>query len=142
MDFGNGSGKMTKGKAESGLAYTLNIMANQWQPTMIYWLGFRPLKKKELLMLLPKLSNDQLSAELHTLQNLRIVNPVKNDEDQYSLTDDGDQLRQLIVSSSLWGLQQQDDNEDLISANVVEPENTASLRDLVKYNDTVEKYLG
>lgn len=100
------------------------------------------MKKKELLMLLPKLSNDQLSAELHTLQNLRIVNPVKNDEDQYSLTDDGDQLRQLIVSSSLWGLQQQDDNEDLISANVVEPENTASLRDLVKYNDTVEKYLG
>lgn len=29
MDFGNGSGKMTKGKTESGLAYTLNIMANQ-----------------------------------------------------------------------------------------------------------------
>ncbi len=133
---------MTEKKTESGLAYTLKIMASQWQPTMIYWLGFRPLTKGELLHLLPKLTSDQLAAELHALQNLRVVNPVMDDANQYSLTDDGDQLRQLIISSSLWGLQQQDDNEDRISTNVVEPENTASIKDLVKYNGVVEKYLG
>lgn len=98
--------------------------------------------KGELLQLLPKLTSDQLAAELHALQNLRVVNPVMDDANQYSLTDDGDQLRQLIISSSLWGLQQQDDNEDRISTNVVEPENTASIKDLVKYNGVVEKYLG
>lgn len=132
---------MTEGTKESGLKYATKIIQDEWQSVLIYWLGFRPFTKAELVQLLPDISDQQLMHKLHDLQNLRIVNPVRDTEDRYSLTDDGDQLRHLMVSTSIWGAQQQDTNADRQSMLVVEPELDASLKDLKKYNKTVKKYL-
>lgn len=46
-----------------------------------------------------------------------------------------------MISVSVWGVQQQDENADRQSMFVIEPELDASIKDLVKYRQTVEKYL-
>lgn len=132
---------MTEATNENGLKYATKILQDEWQPTLIYWLGFRPFDMAELSQLIPELSEDQLASKIHDLQNLRVVGPVKNSEQRYSLTDDGEQLRHLMISTSVWGVQQQDDNADRQSMQIVEPKMDASIKDLVKYTDTVKKYL-
>lgn len=87
---------------ESGLAYATKIFQDRWLPKVIYWLGFRPLGREELEKLFARLSGDQLDNKLHDLQNLRVVNPVLDTEDRYSLTDEGDQLRELIISTGVF----------------------------------------
>lgn len=86
-----------------------------------FWLGFRTFTKQELLELIPALSEEELSAKLCQLQNLRVANPIRDTENKYSLTEDGEQLRRLMMSLSVWGAQQQDDNADRQSVLVVEP---------------------
>lgn len=132
---------MTEATKENGLMYATKILQDEWQPTLIYWLGFRPFNMAELVQLLPDLSEEQLTSTLHDLQNLRVVNPICDTENRYSLTDDGEQLRHLMIPASVWGVQQQDDNADRQSMQIVEPEMDASMKDLVKYTDTVKKYL-
>lgn len=129
---------MTK---NSGIDYTMKILQDDWQPTLIFWLGFRPLLRDELTQLVPELSADKLDTELAALQNLRIVNPIKDTDNKYSLTDDGDDLRHIIVSLGVWGKQQMNDDEDKISPTIVEPEMNAKLGTLVKYRDSLKEYI-
>lgn len=103
--------------------------------------GFRPLTMDELIKLFPEVSEETLVTKLRALQNLRVVNPIRDTADCYSLTDDGDQLRRLMNSLSVWGVQQQDQNADRQSMLIIEPELTANIKDLVKYRKTVEQYL-
>lgn len=91
--------------------------------------------------MVPKLSIDELQAELARLQNLRIANPVKDTENCYSLTEDGNDFRQLLISLSVWGKQQMNDNEDKSSPLVVEPEADAKLSELVKYSELLREYI-
>lgn len=132
---------MTARSKESGLKYATNILQDQCQSVLIFWLGFRPLKMEELTELLSDVPKEELVSKLHVLQNLRVVNPICDKADCYSLTEDGDQLRCLMISVSVWGVQQQDENADRQSMFVIEPELDASIKDLVKYRQTVEKYL-
>lgn len=132
---------MTERENESGLTYAVNILKDKWQPTVMFWLGLRPLSAEELQTLIPELTASQLAEVVYALQNLRVVNPVKDTKNKFSLTDDGEQLRQLMISTSVWGLQQQDDNAARVSDQVVEPEPTASMSDLLKYTKTVKRYL-
>lgn len=132
---------MTDRKEKSGLDYALKILCDEWQPTLIFWLGFRPLLKDELTQLVPELSAEQLDIELTALQNLRIVNPVKDTENKYSLTDDGEDLRQQIVSLSVWGKHQLNADEDKISVGIVEPELDAQVSELVKFRQLVKEYI-
>lgn len=46
-----------------------------------------------------------------------------------------------MMSVSVWGAQQQDDTADRQSVLVVEPESTVKLKDLVKYNQILSKYI-
>lgn len=133
---------MADKKQDNGISYALQILNDRWQPTMIFWLGFRPLTINELSQLMPDLTRDRLDSELAVLQNLRVVNPIKDTENKYSLTDDGEDFRQLMNSLSIWGQQQIDDNDDVISSLIVEPETDAKLSDLVKYTKLIKKYLG
>lgn len=132
---------MTDSKFHSGIDYALSILQDQWQPTLIFWLGFRPLTLDELNQLVPKLAGDELKAELARLQNLRIANPVKDTENCYSLTADGTDFRQLMISLSMWGKQQMNDDEDKVSPLVVEPETDAKLSELIKYNKFLREYI-
>ena len=132
---------MTDSKFHSGIDYALSILQDQWQPTLIFWLGFRPLTLDELHQLVPKLAGDELKAELARLQNLRIANPVKDTENCYSLTADGTDFRQLMISLSMWGKQQMNDDEDKTTPLVVEPEANAKLSELIKYNQFLREYI-
>lgn len=58
---------MTEGTKESGLAYATKIIQDKWQSVLIYWLGFRPFTKAELVQLLPDISEQQLMQKLHDL---------------------------------------------------------------------------
>ena len=132
---------MTDRKFHSGIDYSLNILQDKWQPTLVFWLGFRPLTLDELHQLVPKMSDDELQTELAKLQNLRIANPVKDTENCYSLTEDGKDFRQMMMSLSIWGKQQMNDNEDKSSALVIEPESNAKMSELVKYSKLLRDYI-
>ena len=132
---------MTENKFHSGIDYSLRILQDNWQPTLVFWLDFRPLTLDELHQLVPKLSGDDLKAELAKLQNLRIAIPVKDTDNCYSLTEDGDDFRQLMISLSIWGKQQMNDDENKISPLIVEPEADAKLSELIKYNKFLREYI-
>lgn len=132
---------MTDRKFHSGIDYSLSILQEKWQPTLVFWLGFRPLTLDELHQLVPKMSDDELKTELAKLQNLRIANPVKDTENCYSLTEDGKDFCQMMMSLSIWGKQQMNDNEDKSSALIIEPESDAKLSELIKYNKTLRDYI-
>lgn len=132
---------MSDRKFHSGIDYSLSILQEKWQPTLVFWLGFRPLTLDELRQLFPKLSGDELKTELAKLQNLRIANPVKDTENCYSLTEDGKDFRQMLMSLSIWGKQQMNDNEDKSSSLVIEPESNAKMSELVKYSKLLRDYI-
>ena len=132
---------MSDRKFHSGIDYSLSILQEKWQPTLVFWLGFRPLTLDELRQLVPKMSGDELKAELAKLQNLRIANPIKDTENCYSLTEDGKDFRQMMMSLSIWGKQQMNDNENKRSALVIEPESDAKLSELIKYNKSLRDYI-
>ncbi|MBD5807101.1 transcriptional regulator [Lactobacillus sp. 0.1XD8-4] len=132
---------MTEKKDLCGVSYTLDVLEDKWQPRIIYWLGFRPFTIDELRQLLPNLTAVALNDELASLQKLRIVNPVKDKEGKYSLTEGGNDLRNMVVTMGVWGRQQMDDSADMTSDQIVEPEANASMEELIKYNEKLDKYL-
>lgn len=132
---------MSDRKFHSGIDYSLSILQEKWQPTLVFWLGFRPLTLDELRQLVPKMSGDELKAELAKLQNLRIANPIKDTENCYSLTEDGKDFRQMMMSLSIWGKQQMNDNENKCSVLAIEPEIDAKLSELIKYNKPLRDYI-
>ncbi|WP_304678121.1 helix-turn-helix domain-containing protein [uncultured Limosilactobacillus sp.] len=132
---------MTEKKDLCGVRYTLDVLEDKWQPRIIYWLGFRPFTIDELRQLLPNLTAVALNDELASLQKLRIVNPVKDKEGKYSLTEGGNDLRNMVVTMGVWGRQQMDDSADMTSDQIVEPEANASMEELIKYNEKLDKYL-
>ncbi|MCD7112822.1 winged helix-turn-helix transcriptional regulator [Limosilactobacillus agrestis] len=132
---------MTEKKNECGVKYTLDVLENRWRPRIIFWLGFRPFTIEELHQLLPDLTDVALNKEITSLQNLRIINPVVDEEHKYSLTNDGNDLRNMVVATSVWGRQQIDVSANQVSAQIVEPEKDASMAELIKYNEELDKYM-
>lgn len=58
------------------------------------------------------------------------------------MTSDGDDLRNMLISLSVWGRQQMDDQEEVNPELIVEPERVANLKELVKFRDNVvRKYM-
>lgn len=132
---------MTEKKDECGVKYTLDVLEDRWQPRIIFWLGFRPFAIEELHQLLPELTDVALNEEITSLQNLRIVNPVVDEENKYSLTDDGNDLRNMVLTMSVWGRQQMDDSANRVSTQIVEPEKDASMSELIEFNEKLNKYM-
>lgn len=137
----NGAIFMTERKDRCGVNYTLDVLEDKWQPRIIYWLGFRPFTIDELHRLLPELTLVALNDEIASLQNLRIVNSNKDENDKYTLTDNGTDLRNMVVTMGVWGRQQMDDSANQISDQIVEPEADASISELIEYNKKLDKYL-
>lgn len=82
-----------------------------------------------------------LNEEITSLQNLRIVNPVVDEENKYLLADDGNDLRNMVLTMSVWGQQQMDDSANRVSTQIVEPEKDASMSELIKYNEKLNEYM-
>lgn len=58
------------------------------------------------------------------------------------MTSDGDDLRNMMISLSVWGRQQMDNQEEIIPELIVEPERVANLKELVRFRDgVVRKYM-
>ena len=71
-----------------------------------------------------------------------VVNPIKDDQEKWTLTNDGDDLRNMLISLSVWGRQQMDNQEEIIPELIVEPERVANLKELVKFREGVmRKYM-
>lgn len=132
---------MTEKNDQCGLSYTVDVLQGKWQSRIIFWLGIRTFTGDELLRVLPGITSKELDKELAKLQNLRVVNPIKDEENKYSLTDTGIDLRNIMVAMAVWGLQEMDDTDNRVSAQIVEPDPEAPVEDLVKYNDVLDKYL-
>ena len=47
----------------------------------------------------------------------------------------------MMMSLSIWGKQQMNDNEDKSSGLVIEPENNAKMSELVKYSKLLRDYV-
>ena len=131
---------MTEKKDECGVKYTLDVLEDRWQPRIIFWLGFRPFAIEELHQLLPELTDVALKEEITSLQNLRIVNPVA-EENKYTFTYDINDLRNMVLTMSVWGRQQMDDSANRASTQIVEPEKDASMSELIKYNEKLNEYM-
>lgn len=59
----------------------------------------------------------------------------------YNRRCEGDDFRQLMISLSIWGKQQMNDDEDKVSPLIVEPEADAKLGELIKYNKFLREYI-
>lgn len=71
-----------------------------------------------------------------------MVNPIKDDKQKWTLSIDGEDLRNMLISLSVWGRQKMDYQEEIIPQLIVEPEQVADLKSLVKFRDeVVRKYM-
>lgn len=71
-----------------------------------------------------------------------MVNPIKDDKQKWTLSNGGEDLRNMLISLSVWGRQRMDDQEEIIPQLIVEPEQVADLKSLVKFRDeVVRKYM-
>lgn len=125
---------------KTGINFVLQVLANDWQPRLLFWLGFRPFDETELQQLLPGASAETIRHDLRCLQNLGIMNPIKDDDHKWTLTDAGDGLRDLMLSLCIWGRHQIDNEEDRIPGQIVQPEKQASMKELMAYGETLNKY--
>ena len=55
--------------------------------------------------------------------------------------DDGNDLRNMVLTMSVWGRQQMDDSANRASTQIVEPEKDASMSELIKYNEKLNEYM-
>lgn len=124
----------------TGMNRALQILSNQSQPRLLFWLGFRPFNEDELDQLLPNSNSHEIDDNLTSLRDLGIVSPVRNHEERWSLTENGHSLRDLMISLCVWGRHQVDNDAERVSDQIVEPEQGASLSELVKYGTTLDKY--
>ena len=91
--------------------------------------------------MLPDLTDVALNEEITSLQNLRIINPVVDEENKYSLTDDGNDLRNMVLTMSVWGRQQMDDSANRACTQVAVPERDVSMSELIKYSEKLNEYM-
>lgn len=126
---------------QSGFEYAKKILADPNQAGLVFWLGFRPFDEEELTVLIES-SDEDIELALQKLRQNGVVNPIKDDQAKWALTSDGDDLRNMLISLSVWGRQQMDDQEEIIPELIVEPERVANLKELVKFRDgVVRKYM-
>lgn len=132
---------MKKIAKQCGFEYAKKILADPSQEALVFWLGFRPFDEEELTVLIDG-STMKIEAALQKLRQNGVVNPIKDAQAKWALTSDGDDLRNILISLSVWGRQQIDDQEEIIPELIVEPERVANLNELVKFRDqVVRKYM-
>ncbi|WP_251546536.1 winged helix-turn-helix transcriptional regulator [Limosilactobacillus caecicola] len=86
---------------------TLDVIGGKWKPIILCHLGQGTLRTGELARLIPNVSQRVLTRQLRELEADRIVQrrvykqvPPKV---EYSLTDEGRSLRDILIAMSEWG---------------------------------------
>ena len=124
-----------------GFDYAKDILTDPNQVVLIFWLGFRAFDEDELVVLTEN-TKESIDAALQHLREIDVINPIKDDQQKWSLTNDGDDLRSILLSLSVWGRQQLDDREEITQQLIVEPDRAADMKELLKFRDNVvRKYI-
>ncbi|MDM8222224.1 transcriptional regulator [Limosilactobacillus vaginalis] len=124
-----------------GFDYAKDILTDPNQVVLIFWLGFRAFDEDELVVLTEN-SKESIDSALQHLREIDVINPIKDDQQKWSLTNDGDDLRSILLSLSVWGRQQLDDREEITQQLIVEPDRAADMKELLKFRDNVvRKYI-
>lgn len=103
---------------------TLDVIGGKWKPVILCHLGGRTLRTGELCQLMPDVSQRVLTRQLRELEADNIVQrKVYNQvppKVEYSLTEEGKSLRNILLAMSNWGkdkverLQKQGDSVEII----------------------------
>ena len=87
-------------------------------------------------------SKESIDSALQHLREIDVINPIKDDQQKWTLTNDSDDLRSILLSLSVWGRQQLDDQEEITQQLIVEPDRAADMKELLKFRDNVvRKYI-
>ena len=95
---------------ETGYSYTLSLIAGKYKPVILYCLmEYEPVRFKELQRYLKKVADKTLSRNLKELEAddliRRVVYPQIPPRVEYSLTDRGHSLVQVLDKLCLWGIE-------------------------------------
>lgn len=86
---------------------TLDVIGGKWKPIILCHLGGNVMRTSELCRAIPNISQRVLTRQLRELEQDNIVNrKVYNQippKVEYSLTDEGRSLRNILVNMSNWG---------------------------------------
>ena len=86
---------------------TLDVIGGKWKPVILCHLGGRILRTGELCQLMPDVSQRVLTRQLRELEADNIVQrKVYNQvppKVEYSLTEEGKSLRNILLAMSNWG---------------------------------------
>ena len=95
---------------ETGYSYTLSLIAGKYKPVILYCLmEYEPVRFNELQRYLKKVADKTLSRNLKELETddliRRVVYPQIPPRVEYSLTDRGHSLVQVLDKLCLWGIE-------------------------------------
>ena len=86
---------------------TLDVIGGKWKPIILCHLGGQTLRTGELRRLIPAISQRTLTNQLRELEADRIIDrKVYNQvppKVEYSLTEEGKSLRNILLAMSEWG---------------------------------------
>ncbi|MCC7667691.1 winged helix-turn-helix transcriptional regulator [Liquorilactobacillus satsumensis] len=90
-----------------GVEATLDVIGGKWKPIILCHLGNGPIRTGTLKRYIPNITQKMLTQQLRELEEDRIITrkiykqvPPKV---EYSLTDEGKTLREILVAMSIWG---------------------------------------
>ncbi|MFS0925165.1 winged helix-turn-helix transcriptional regulator [Enterococcus durans] len=90
-----------------GVEATLEVIGGKWKPIILCHLGNGPIRIGELKRQIPTITQKMLTQQLRELEEDRIVDrKVYNQvppKVEYSLTEEGKSLREILVAMSVWG---------------------------------------
>ncbi len=90
-----------------GVEATLEVIGGKWKPIILCHLGNGPIRTGELKRQIPTITQKMLTQQLRELEEDHIVNrKVYNQvppKVEYSLTEEGKSLREILVAMSVWG---------------------------------------
>lgn len=100
-------GKIIKKIYHVAVEATLDVIGGKWKPIILCHLGEKPMRTSELCRAIPNVSQRVLTKQLRELEADQIIKrkvygqvPPKV---EYSLTNEGRTLRQILVAMSDWG---------------------------------------
>ncbi|MDC7952841.1 winged helix-turn-helix transcriptional regulator [Liquorilactobacillus mali] len=90
-----------------GVEATLDVIGGKWKPIILCHLGNGPLRTGELRRRIPNITQKMLTQQLRELEEDKIiVRKIYNQvppKVEYSLSDEGKTLREVLISMSVWG---------------------------------------